>query len=250
MYILQALDIHKKFDSLKVLKGVSLQVEKGQVIAIIGPSGSGKSTFLRCLNHLETIDRGEIKIEGEFMARNGTDGLAIYSPEKEIDQIIYNDILKLTEDEQIIIQDTLVYSLDLFEKQAKSDAVKPILEIDHYTNRITKELNDWLDDVDLKVSATHYKIDRSCPLYMVKLSFGSEQKKTEISKEDIRKELKILDKKLWKEEAKNLYFRKKLNYFDGDDVYVIKPNQRRFWSQTTAMEDSKSLLVEILNMKK
>ena len=40
------------------------------------------------------------------------------------------------------------------------------------------------------------------------------------------------------------------NYFDGDDVYVIKPNQRRFWSQTTAMEDSKSLLVEILNMKK
>ena len=170
--------------------------------------------------------------------------------EKEIDQIIYNDILKLTEDEQIIIQDTLVYSLDLFEKQAKSDAVKPILEIDHYTNRITKELNDWLDDVDLKVSATHYKIDRSCPLYMVKLSFGSDQKKTIISKEDIRKELKILDKKLWKEEAKNLYFRKKLNYFDGDDVYVIKPNQRRFWSQTTAMEDSKSLLVEILNMKK
>lgn len=87
MYILQALDIHKKFDSLKVLKGVSLQVEKGQVIAIIGPSGSGKSTFLRCLNHLETIDQGEIAIEGEFMARNGPDGFAIYSPEKEIDQI-------------------------------------------------------------------------------------------------------------------------------------------------------------------
>jgi len=170
--------------------------------------------------------------------------------EKEIDQIIYNDILNLTEDERIIIQDTLDYSLDLFENQAKSNAVKAILEIDHYTNRITKELNDWLDDVDLKVSTTHYKIDRSCPLYMVKLSFGNEQKKTIVSKEDIRKELKILDKKLWEEEAKNLYFRKKINYFYGTDVYIIKPNQRRFWSQTTAMEDSKSLLVEILNMKK
>ena len=45
MYILQAVDIHKKFDSLKVLKGVSLQVEKGQVIAVIGPSGSGKVHF-------------------------------------------------------------------------------------------------------------------------------------------------------------------------------------------------------------
>lgn len=87
MYILQARDIHKKFDSLKVLKGVSLQVEKGEVIAIIGPSGSGKSTFLRCLNHLETIDRGEIKIEGEFMVRNGPDGYALYSTDKEIDQI-------------------------------------------------------------------------------------------------------------------------------------------------------------------
>ncbi len=87
MYILQALDIDKKFDSLKVLKGVSLQVEKGQVIAIIGPSGSGKSTFLRCLNHLEIIDRGEITIEGEIMARNGPDGYVRYSSEIEIDQI-------------------------------------------------------------------------------------------------------------------------------------------------------------------
>lgn len=169
--------------------------------------------------------------------------------EKEINQIIYNDILKLSEDEQIIIQDTLNYSLDLFEKQANSDAVKPILEIDQYTNRITNGLNDWLDDDELKVSATHYSIEKDCPLYMVKLSFGKKQKETITSKESIRKELKILDRKLWNEEAKNLYFRKKINYFDGNDIYIIKPNQRRFWSQTVAMEDFKSLIVEILNMK-
>lgn len=169
--------------------------------------------------------------------------------EKEIDQIIYNDILKLTEDEQIIIQDTLDFSLDLFEKQEKSKAVLPVTTIDLYSERICKELNDWLDDVDLKVSATHYKIDRNCPLYMVKLSFGNQEKEAEISKEDIYNELKILDQKLWNEEAKNLYFRKKINYFDRNDVYIIKPNQRRFWSQTATMEDSKSLLVEILNMK-
>jgi len=170
--------------------------------------------------------------------------------ENEIDQIIYNDILKLTVDEQIIIQDTLDYSLDLFEKQANSDAVKPVLEIDHYTNRITKELNDWLEDADLKASTTIYKIDRNCPLYMVKVSFGNQKNKTVISKENIYNELKILDEKLWNEDAKNLYFRKKINYFDGNDAYIIKPNQRRFWSQTVAMEDGKSLLVEILNMKK
>lgn len=169
--------------------------------------------------------------------------------ENEIDQIIYNDILKLTEDEQVIIQDTLKYSLDLFEKQGRSDAVKHVIDISHYSKRVTKELNDWLDDVDLKVSATHYAIDKNCPLYLVKLSFGNQLKEIVISKENIYNELKTLDKKLWNEEAKNLYFRKKLNYFDGDDVYIIKPNQRRFWSETAAMEDSKSLLVEILNMK-
>ncbi|PXY41703.1 endonuclease [Flavobacterium cheongpyeongense] len=167
--------------------------------------------------------------------------------EKEIDQIIFNDILKLTEDEQIIIKDTLDYSLDLFENKEKSKAVLPVNKIGIYINRLTKELNDWLDDVDLKASATIYDINRNCPLYLVKISFGNEEKPVFESKEDIYKELKILDEKLWEEEAQNLYFRKKLNYYDGDHVYIIKPNQRRFWSQTAAMEDCKSLLVEIAN---
>lgn len=173
----------------------------------------------------------------------------ISSLEKEIDQIIYNDVLKLSADEQIIINDTINYSLDLFEKQEKSDAVKHVLKIDYYSNRLTNDLNNWLDDVDLKASVTHYYIDKNCPLYMVKISFGNEFRKPMLSKEDIYKELKILDEKLWEDKAQNLYFRKKLNYYDGDDVYIIKPNQRRFWSQTAAMEDCKSLLVEILNMK-
>ncbi len=169
--------------------------------------------------------------------------------EKQIDQIIYNDILNLTKDEQIIIQDTLDYSLDLFEKQEKSKAVFPVNDIAIYSKRVTKELNEWLDEVDLKVSVTHYEINRNCPLFLVKLSFGNRQNETVFSNEDIYNELKTLDKKLWNKEAQNLYFRKKLNYFEGDDVYIVKPNQRRFWSETAAMEDSKSLLVEILNMK-
>lgn len=167
--------------------------------------------------------------------------------EKEIDQIIYNNILKLSKEEQIIIQDTLNYSLDLFEKQEKSDAVKHVINIDHYYKRLTRDLNNWLEDVDLKASVTHYKIDRNCPLYMVKISFGSEYKKPILSEENIYNELKVLDRKLWEEETQNLYFRKKLNYYDVNDVYIIKPNQRRFWSQTAAMEDCKSLLIEIAN---
>lgn len=165
--------------------------------------------------------------------------------EKQIDQIIYKDILKLTEDEQIIIQDTLNYSLDLFENKEKSKAVLPVKDIDTYSKRVTKELNEWLDDVDLKVSATHYTININCPLYIVKLTFGNQLEETKTSKENLYKELKKIDQYLLDEDTPGLYFRKKLNYYDNNDVYIIKPNQRRFWSETAAMEDYRTLLIEI-----
>ena len=58
-------DVHKSFGDLQVLKGVTLDVRKGEVICIIGPSGSGKSTLIRCVNALNTIDSGSIKVEGQ-----------------------------------------------------------------------------------------------------------------------------------------------------------------------------------------
>ena len=67
--MIQADGIVKSFGANRVLDGVSLTLSKGEVVAVIGPSGSGKSTFLRCLNHLETIDEGSIAVEGEFWPR-------------------------------------------------------------------------------------------------------------------------------------------------------------------------------------
>lgn len=56
-------NIHKKFGKNEVLKGIDLDVKKGEVISIIGPSGTGKSTFLRCINCLEDADNGSIKMD-------------------------------------------------------------------------------------------------------------------------------------------------------------------------------------------
>ena len=57
----------KNFGALKVLKGVTLTVERGQVLCMVGPSGSGKSTFLRCINHLESINAGRLYVDGELV---------------------------------------------------------------------------------------------------------------------------------------------------------------------------------------
>ena len=58
-------NVHKRFADQDVLKGIDLDVYKGDVVAILGPSGSGKTTFLRCLNYLERADEGEIIFDGK-----------------------------------------------------------------------------------------------------------------------------------------------------------------------------------------
>ena len=71
---IKATNIWKKFNNLEVLKGIDMEVNEGEVVAVIGPSGGGKSTLLRCLNKLETIDKGSITIDGEELCRETSGG--------------------------------------------------------------------------------------------------------------------------------------------------------------------------------
>lgn len=65
--MVQAVAVSKRFGSHEVLTSISLRVERGQVMCVIGPSGSGKSTFLRCINHLEQVDAGRLYVDGRLV---------------------------------------------------------------------------------------------------------------------------------------------------------------------------------------
>jgi polar amino acid transport system ATP-binding protein len=65
--MVRAEEVHKSFGRLEVLKGISLEVRPSEVLCLLGPSGSGKSTFLRCINHLESIDAGRLSVDGELV---------------------------------------------------------------------------------------------------------------------------------------------------------------------------------------
>ncbi|MFO1219438.1 MAG: amino acid ABC transporter ATP-binding protein [Burkholderiaceae bacterium] len=67
--MIELVDVHKRFGSNEVLRGISGRVDRGEVVCIIGPSGSGKSTILRCINALETHDAGEIRVDGQRVDR-------------------------------------------------------------------------------------------------------------------------------------------------------------------------------------
>lgn len=86
MKLLEINNITKSFGQLSVLKGISMSVEKGEVVAVIGPSGSGKSTLLRCATLLETMDGGELSYEGKIVAKD-INGRSVYASKSEIKEI-------------------------------------------------------------------------------------------------------------------------------------------------------------------
>jgi len=73
----------KNFGALKVLKGVTLEVQKGQVLCMVGPSGSGKSTFLRCVNHLEEVNAGRLYVDGQLIGYRERGGKLHEMPPRE-----------------------------------------------------------------------------------------------------------------------------------------------------------------------
>jgi polar amino acid transport system ATP-binding protein len=81
--MVKAEGVCKNFGALKVLKGVTLEIGRGQVLVLVGPSGSGKSTFLRCINHLEVVNGGRLYVDGELIGYRERAGKLYEMPPRE-----------------------------------------------------------------------------------------------------------------------------------------------------------------------
>ncbi|HEY1608377.1 MAG TPA: amino acid ABC transporter ATP-binding protein [Paraburkholderia sp.] len=107
MLLVKAQGVEKQFGANRVLKGIDLSVERGQVVSIIGRSGSGKSTFLRALNGLESIDAGSIAIDGEHVDARHADLRALRLKVGMVFQQ-YNLFPHLTAGENVMLAQTVV----------------------------------------------------------------------------------------------------------------------------------------------
>jgi polar amino acid transport system ATP-binding protein len=82
--LVHAVNVTKAFHRQEVLKGIDIDVDRGQVVCLLGPSGSGKTTFLRCINQLETIDGGRIWVDGDLIGYADRDGKLYRLKDKQI----------------------------------------------------------------------------------------------------------------------------------------------------------------------
>ena len=116
-----------------------------------------------------------------------------------------------------------------------------------YLAIICSTLNEFLEGQTIFANGTIFSIKQDSSLAMVKISFCNEKLEIQQSDIDFHDELKEIEEHLWEERGGGIYFRKKLNYYNGSDIYIIRPNQYRFWTRSIAMQDASDLIVEILN---
>jgi polar amino acid transport system ATP-binding protein len=117
--IISIKDVHKSFGDLEVLKGVSIDVMKGEVICIIGPSGSGKSTLIRCINALNDIQAGSIQVEGQEVHDPNLDKLEL---RKKVGMVFqqYNLFPHKTALENVMMAPLLVLKQDKAEVEVRA----------------------------------------------------------------------------------------------------------------------------------
>lgn len=170
--------------------------------------------------------------------------------ENKIDQCIYRGF-QLTQNDQVLIEDFYELTTGLLFEGHKSTSLRTVSSAENqsYARLISAQINKFLSSNKLMVNAAAFDIQRGFPLNMIRLSFDSTKKDVELFDANRYKmDLEALNQYTLQQYAKNIYIQKEIKYFDGNIVYIVKPNQKRFWSRSMAVNDANNLIYEILKM--
>ncbi len=148
--LVRAEGVWKRYGRTDVLKGVDLEVNVGEVTCIIGPSGAGKSTFLRCINHLESIDSGRLTVGGELVGFREHGGRLYELKEKEvarkranIGMVFQNFCLypHMTARENVTLAPMLVHRVERAEAEKRADELLARVGLTHRSSNYPKQLS-------------------------------------------------------------------------------------------------------------
>jgi hypothetical protein len=198
------------------------------------------------VNHLTVIDGlfNEIK--------NESNREKIGLIQTKIDTVI-SDVLGLNKKDLILIDDCLKFQLNLFDKGIDSIGLlrSTLSENETYASILCGELNNFLSNATTYINSRIYDISLRDPLNMVVLSFESAKSEIEVKPfESLRPKLMEIDKYLIQQKAgQSIFVQKQIRHYDSNKIYLIKPNQKRFWTRSQALEDATSIIEEILSME-
>jgi len=176
--------------------------------------------------------------------------------ESQINKII-SESFDISCQEQIFIDDTIKYSIDLLHKGHKSIAIKPLdiknPETIQYAKKLCEKLNEILIDGDMKLVSKVYSTSHYNPLSLIRFQFVPKMKNIKdvelvSADSEFQKSLSKLNEFTLSEYSKSIYIQKNIIYYDDDKIYMIKPNQKRFWTQSQAIEDAQNIILEIMSM--
>lgn len=177
---------------------------------------------------------------------------------KKYERIIFDQFTKLfrlTNKDIVLIEDTMTFNLGLFKDGHASKGLyrTNLAENKAYAEVLCDELNLFLQSSKTKTWISIFDVQITDPLNLVVLHFGNAVAEELIdvrSITELREQFHKLDKYIIQKKAHSIYVQKHIRYYNSNSVYLIKPNQKRFWSRTQAMEDASSLIADIINMTK
>ena len=174
--------------------------------------------------------------------------------EQKIDEEFYK-ALGYSQNERILIEDLIANNLDVFQEKQKSKAFNPSNPDEEkvYASLLCKTLNEFLKLGSQNTCwATTYETSPRLPLKVIAIHFNAEKKPGTVEPgqtASLHETLKAIEASTYQKHSESLYFRKFVRYFTRDCVYILKPNQKRFWSRAQALNDADEIIAEVLAMQ-